>query len=114
MTRCKVFVPLVLALLLAIPATASAATLSHGSAEDWSGWMRSIWAAIGCILDPSGLCAQERQSAIGCGIDPSGHCGAAPAPAEIGCGLDPDGHCGAAPAPAEIGCTIDSGGRCRG
>ncbi|HEV7672781.1 MAG TPA: hypothetical protein VGS22_30035 [Thermoanaerobaculia bacterium] len=111
MARFKLFVPLVFVVLLAVPSTASAGTLSRGSGESWSTWMGSIWAAIGCILDPNGSCAQEPRSTIGCGINPGGHCGNAPA--EIGCTLDPGGHCGSAPAPAEIGCTIDPNGRCR-
>lgn len=110
MARCKIFVPLVFALLLAVPATTSAALRSPG--EGWSPWLRPLWAAIGCIIDPGGSCAQTPSSPIGCTLDPGGRCGNAPAPAEIGCGLDPGGRCGNVPAPAEIGCTIDPGGRC--
>ncbi len=113
MTRSKIFGPLVFALLLAAPATASAGSSARG-AGDWSTWMRSMWATIGCIIDPGGTCAQGPKPTIGCGIDPDGQCGNSPAPAEIGCTIDPNGHCGNAPAPAEIGCTIDPDGRCRG
>lgn len=113
MARFKVFVPLAFVLLLAVPATASAGTLTRGAGEGLFTWMRSIWAAIGCTIDPNGSCAQEPRSSIGCGLDPNGHCGNAPAPAEIGCILDPGGLCGSAPAPAEIGCTIDPSGHCR-
>ena len=65
--------------------------------------VHSIWAEIGCMIDPHGApCTGAPApilSDIGCGIDPHGGCGttsARPAPilSDIGCSVDPDGRCG--------------------
>jgi hypothetical protein len=45
-------------------------------AAPWSPLLK-LWRAIGCVIDPGGLCrdpAPVSQVDIGCGIDPGGGC----------------------------------------
>ncbi len=101
---------------------------SHAAAMSWEwgdlfgrvrGFISSLWAPHGCILEPGGRCGAAPAQILGehgCVIEPGGRCGAAPTPifGEHGCILEPNGRCGSAPAPilGEHGCEIEPGGRC--
>lgn len=59
--------------------------------------LTSVWAANGCLIDPSGRCqpSSTAEADNGCGLDPSGRClSSATAEADNGCILDPSGRCG--------------------
>ena len=103
-----------LALLLALPILLATLTASPAGAfpldralpelfaRGWS-FLSSIWAGVGCSVDPYGRCDASSAPApifsdAGCMIDPNGGCGALNAPVPIfsdaGCELDPHGRCG--------------------
>jgi hypothetical protein len=93
----KAVLGLALALTLALPCLAGAASLpgrtqaagvgssgGHLLAQAWS-WLRSLWPEEGCGIDPSGgKCASQSPAPPvrpdeGCGIDPNGKCQMTPA-----------------------------------
>jgi hypothetical protein len=83
------------------PAGAAARSTNSPQAGVWQ-WLRTIWAKVGCIIDPSGQCVSAAvsqppnpQTDEGCVIDPGGiHCRPSSAQRDEGCILDPGGsHC---------------------
>ena len=93
----KAVLGLALALTLALPCLAGAASLpgrtqaagvgssgGHLLAQAWS-WLRSLWPDAGCVIDPNGgKCVsqaptQTAQPDGGCVIDPDGKCRISPA-----------------------------------
>lgn len=91
----------VLSLLLAAPWSAAEPKERRGPASPpaqsqlWS-QLTGLWADIGCVIDPHGVCrdAVASQADIGCVADPGGLCrDVAPSQADIGCVIDPNGGC---------------------
>jgi hypothetical protein len=98
-------VALLLALTLAVPWCAAAASTSEPPDLVSQLWQlfASLWGDIGCHIDPNGGCSSGTtdQGDTGCHIDPSGGCRDAvtvepPATSngDTGCHLDPNGGCG--------------------
>lgn len=61
-------------------------------AQSFRGFVRSLWSADGCFIDPLGRCVVKQTADDGCRIDPLGHCVTQPT-TDNGCGLDPLGLC---------------------
>lgn len=63
---------------------AASASSGCGALAQLGSWLRSMWTAAGCILDPNGKCGPGALSApsvrpdAGCGLDPNGKCLAPP------------------------------------
>jgi hypothetical protein len=103
----RILPPLVLCLLLAVPAISTAAPRAGSPATsvagDLLGWLRgtlvSLWSKNGCQLDPFGRCITSSATSTaknGCQADPHGGCldGLTTTPTtEAGCELDPFGRC---------------------
>src|SRR5436305_11592665 len=61
-------------------------------ARSFRGFLRSLWGADGCGLDPLGRCATQPTTDNGCRLDPLGRCATQPTN-DSGCILDPLGRC---------------------
>jgi hypothetical protein len=59
---------------------AASASSGGGALAQLGSWLRSMWTAAGCGIDPDGKCGPGAHSAplarpdAGCGLDPSGKC----------------------------------------
>ena len=94
---------LALLMLPTFPLAAAAQPGPEASSDAFtrlSTWWATIWAEVGCYIDPYGGCAPARSEPVlsenGCYIDPSGGCAPeAPAPSNAygGCYIDPYGGC---------------------
>lgn len=81
--KLRIFVPLIVAAALALPSASAESRQKRdrtpcATTSLWN-TLTSIWAAIGCKLDPHGSCVVEQpapppETDIGCKIDPNGGC----------------------------------------
>src|SRR5436305_13223350 len=84
--------------------------------QSFQGFLKNIWSADGCFLDPLGRCAPKPTIDDGCRLDPLGHCIQSAQPTaqpttHDGCFIDPLGRCKTQPT-TDSGCVIDPLGRC--
>lgn len=97
----------VLVLALAFPRHAAAMPWQWGDLfGKVRGFLSSILAPNGCVVEPGGRCGAAPNQIfgeIGCELGPGGRCAAAP-----------DRGLGNGPILGEIGCEIEPGGHCKG
>jgi len=61
--------------------------------QSFGGFLKSLWSADGCFIDPLGRCRNQPTADDGCRIDPLGRCIQAQPTTDNGCGIDPLGGC---------------------
>src|SRR5262245_34790103 len=62
-------------------------------AQSLGGFLKSLWSADGCGIDPLGRCASQPTTDNGCFLDPLGRCIQAQPTTDSGCFIDPLGRC---------------------
>ena len=62
-------------------------------AQSFGGFLKSLWSADGCGLDPLGRCSTQPKTDDGCRLDPLGRCNQTQPTTDSGCFLDPLGRC---------------------